>query len=246
MKNLSSAFLILLLLGIWEAIARVMDAPFILPSPVQVAVKVWELRHVLLVDHLPATLLIIVIALGISILFGVLIAVMMSQSQLAERAFYPVLIATQTIPIIAIAPIFVLWFGYTIWSKVIVAILFTFFPITVSTYDGFRTGSAGLKELLCTMNASRKEIFMKVQVPAAMPSFFSGLKVAVPMSVIGAAVGEWLGAQEGLGYFSRRMMTQFDGAGVFAPIVLLSVLGILMFLAVVLLEKYLLRWRRFE
>jgi len=87
---------------------------------------------------------------------------------------------------------------------------------------------------------------MKVQVPAAMPSFFSGLKVAVPMSVIGAAVGEWLGAQEGLGYFSRRMMTQFDGAGVFAPIVLLSVLGILMFLAVVLLEKYLLRWRKFE
>lgn len=95
-----------------------------------------------------------------------------------------------------------------------------------------------------TMGASRKEIFFKLDVPSALPSFFSGLKVAVTVSVIGAAIGEWLGAQAGLGYFSRRMMTQFDGAAVFAPIVLLSIVGIILFLLVTWLEKICLKWRK--
>jgi putative hydroxymethylpyrimidine transport system permease protein len=127
---------------------------------------------------------------------------------------------------------------------VVVTVLITFFPITVSTFDGFRSSSKELKELLLTMGAGKKDIFMKLNVPSALPYFFSGLKVAVTLSVIGAAIGEWLGAQAGLGYFSRRMMTQFDGAGVFAPIVLLSVIGICLFLLVNLLEKYVLKWRK--
>src|SRR5690625_1132659 len=97
---------------------------------------------------------------------------------------------------------------------------------------------------MLTMGATKRDLFFKLDIPSALPSFFSGLKVAVPMSVIGAAIGEWLGAQAGLGYFSRRMMTQFDGAGVFAPIVLLSFIGIFLFIVVVLLEKYILNWRR--
>jgi len=167
----------------------------------------------------------------------------MSMSKALEQTFYPLLITSQTIPIIALAPIFVLWFGYTIWSKIIVTIIITFFPITVSTFDGFRSTNKDLKELFQSIGASRRQIFFKLEVPSALPSFFSGLKVAVPMSVIGAAIGEWLGAQAGLGYFSRRMMTQFDGAAVFAPIVLLSFIGILLFIVVVLIEKYILNWR---
>ncbi|KIL47199.1 ABC transporter permease [Jeotgalibacillus soli] len=238
--------LILIMLCAWELAARLAELPFIFPSPTGMLIRLWELREVLLFDHLPATLSTIMIGLAISIVLGAGLAVLMNVSSTVERAFYPILISSQTIPIIALAPIFVLWFGYSIWSKVVVTVLITFFPITVNTFDGLRSGNKALRELLLTMGANKREIFMKLSVPSALPYFFSGLKVAVTMSVIGAAIGEWLGAQAGLGYFSRRMMTQFDGAGVFAPIVLLSAVGIVLFLIVVWLEKRLLKWRSKE
>jgi putative hydroxymethylpyrimidine transport system permease protein len=200
----------------------------------------------LLFKHLPATLSIVVIGLLISVVLGVLLAVWMNWSPLIERAFYPLIIASQMIPTIAIAPVFVLWFGYSIWSKVIVTVLITFFPITVSTFDGLRSTNKELKELMLTMGATKKDIFFKLNIPSALPHFYSGLKVAVTFSIIGAAIGEWLGAQAGLGYFSRRMMTQFDAAGVFAPIVILSALGILFFIIVVGFEKRSLKWRKTE
>lgn len=242
----TSSVLVLFLLVSWEITARVVNKTFILPSPIEVVIKLWELREILVLKHLPATLIIILLGLFISLLLGVGLAVWMNMSKTAEKAFYPILIASQTIPIIALAPIFVLWFGYTIWSKVIVTVLITFFPITVSTFDGLRSTNRDLKELLLTMGASKKDVFIKLNVPSALPHFYSGLKVAVTLSVIGAAIGEWLGAQAGLGYFSRRMMTQFDGAAVFAPIVLLSVVGIILFIFVSWLEKISLKWRKSE
>jgi putative hydroxymethylpyrimidine transport system permease protein len=129
---------------------------------------------------------------------------------------------------------------------VIVTVLITFFPITVSTFDGLRSTNKELKELMLTMGATKKDIFFKLNIPSALPHFYSGLKVAVTFSIIGAAIGEWLGAQAGLGYFSRRMMTQFDAAGVFAPIVILSALGILFFIIVAGFEKRSLKWRKTE
>lgn len=245
MKNyIYSTILTFILLLIWEMDARMVNTSFILPAPTEVGMKLWELREVLFLHHLPITFSVIVIGLAISLVLGISLAISMSMSKVLEQTFYPLLITSQTIPIIALAPIFVLWFGYSIWSKIIVTIIITFFPITVSTFDGFRSTNKDLKELFQSIGASRKQLFFKLEIPSALPSFFSGLKVAVPMSVIGAAIGEWLGAQAGLGYFSRRMMTQFDGAGVFAPIVLLSFIGILLFIVVVLLEKYILNWRR--
>lgn len=245
MRNyLYSTILIIILLFVWEMGARFVNTSFILPSPTEIAIKLWELKEVLFLHHLPITLVVIAIGLGISLVLGITLAISMNISKTLEQAFYPILITSQTIPIIALAPIFVLWFGYSIWSKIVVTIIITFFPITVSTFDGFRSTNKELKELFQTLGASKRQLFFKLEVPSALPSFFSGLKVAVPMSVIGAAIGEWLGAQAGLGYFSRRMMTQFDGAGVFAPIVVLSFIGILLFIAVVLLEKYMLKWRR--
>lgn len=245
MRNyLYSTILIIILLFVWEMGARFVNTSFILPSPTEIAIKLWELKEVLFLHHLPVTLAVIAIGLGISLVLGITLAISMNISKTLEQAFYPILITSQTIPIIALAPIFVLWFGYSIWSKIVVTIIITFFPITVSTFDGFRSTNKELKELFQTLGASKRQLFFKLEVPSALPSFFSGLKVAVPMSVIGAAIGEWLGAQAGLGYFSRRMMTQFDGAGVFAPIVVLSFIGILLFIAVVLLEKYMLKWRR--
>ncbi|MRG88089.1 ABC transporter permease [Salinibacillus xinjiangensis] len=241
--NLSSIILVFIMLIGWEITARIIRLPFVLPSPVEILIRLWELKAELGSTHLPATLLIIMVGLTISILLGVGLAVLMNLSKSVERALYPIIISSQTIPIIALAPIFVLWFGYSIWSKVVVTVLITFFPIAVNTFDGFLSAKKEYKELLLTMGASKKDIFLKVSIPSALPYFFSGLKVAVTLSVIGAAIGEWLGAQAGLGYFSRRMMTQFDGAGVFAPIVLLSLIGILLFLVVVGMEKWLLNWR---
>lgn len=229
---------------LWEVIARLIDVSFVLPSFTQVMAKIWELREALFTTHLLATLKIVAIGLGCSIVLGCVLAVWMNNNKAVETAIYPILVASQTIPIIAIAPIFVLWFGYSIWSKVAVTLLFTFFPITVAAFDGLKSVSKEYKELLQTMGATKKDIFLKLSVPSAMPFFFSGIKVGVTLSVIGAAIGEWLGAQAGLGYFSRRMMSQFDGAGVFAPIILLSLLGIIMFLIVSALEKRSLRWRK--
>jgi putative hydroxymethylpyrimidine transport system permease protein len=241
---LSSSILVFVMLIVWEMGARAYDKDFILPTPTDIVLKLWELKSVLLLEHLPATLLIMLIGLVASIIIGISLAVWMNMSKIAKKTFYPLIIASQTIPTIALAPIFVVWFGYSIWSKVAVTFLITFFPITVSTFDGLRSSNKDLKELLLTMGASKKDVFFKLDVPSALPSFFSGLKVAVTLSVIGAAIGEWLGAQAGLGYFSRRMMTQFDGAAVFAPIVLLSIVGILLFLLVGWFEKICLRWRK--
>lgn len=234
---------IVLLTG-WEAGARIVNEMYILPSPSAIVQKIWDLRDILFTVHLPATLLVVLIGLAISIVLGVGLAVMMSVSSFAEKAFYPLLVASQTIPTTALAPLFVLWFGYSIWSKVVVTVLIAFFPIAVNTYDGFRSTKKEWEELLFTYGASKRDIFLKLRIPASLPYFFSALKVAVPMSVIGAAIGEWLGAQSGLGYFSKRMMTQLDGAGVFAPILLLSLLAILFVVIVSLLEKKFISWRK--
>ena len=242
----ASSTLTILLLIVWEIGARLLDMKFILPTPTDVVLKIWELRVPLFLEHLPATFLIILIGLSLSILFGVGLAVWMSINKTVEKTFYPLIISSQTIPIIALAPIFVLWFGYTIWSKVVVTVLITFFPITVNTYDGLRATTKEYKDLLRTMGATKKDIFFKLQVPGSASYFFSGLKVAVTLSVIGAAIGEWSGAEDGLGDFRRRMMTQFDGAGVFAPIIILSAVGIFLFVIVSSLEKKTLKWRKTE
>ncbi|MGG0240824.1 ABC transporter permease [Bacillus rhizoplanae] len=229
---------------VWEVGARILDEMYILPSPSAIVQKMWELRDILLTVHLPATLSVTVIGIVISIVLGVGLAMVMSMSSFAEKAFYPLLVASQTIPITALAPLFVLWFGYSIWSKVVVTVLITFFPIAVNTYDGLRSTKKEWEELLITYGATKKDVFLKLKLPSALPYFFSALKVALPFSVIGAAIGEWLGAQAGLGYFSKRMMTQMDGAGVFAPIVLLSLLAIFFVLLVSILEKKFISWRK--
>lgn len=236
-KHKSSVIVGIFFFIAWEIIARYINAMFILPSPTKVVAKIWELREPLFLVHLPATLLITFIGLLISIVLGVAIAIVMSLNKKIEEAIYPILVVTQTIPTTALAPIFVLWFGYSIWSKVVVTILITFFPIVVNTYDGFRSTKREMEELLITYGASKKDIFIKLKFPHALPYFFSALKIAVPLSVIGAAIGEWLGAQSGLGYFSKRMMTQLDGAAVFAPIVILSIVAIVLVWLINILEN---------
>ena len=241
--NLPALVFLFALLLLWQAGATGMDAAYILPSPTQILQKLWELRGPLFTVHLPATMTVTAIGLLISLVLGLGLAVAMDLSDLVRRMLYPLVVVSQTIPTTAIAPLFVLWFGYGIWSKVLVTVLITFFPITITVYDGLRSAKTEMVELLTTYGATRRAIFLKIKVPCALPYFFSALKMAIPMSVIGAAIGEWLGAQSGLGYFSRRMMTQLDGAGVFAPIVLLSVVAMAAVGVVALLERRFVRWR---
>ena len=241
--NLPALIFLFVLLLLWQLGAMEVNAAYILPTPIQILQRLWELRLPLFTVHLPATMLVTGVGLLISLALGLGLAVVMDWSPLLQKCLYPVVVASQTIPTTAIAPLFVLWFGYGIWSKVLVTVLITFFPITITVYDGLRAAKTEMAELLMTYGATRRDIFLKIKVPCALPYFFSAIKMAVPMSVIGAAIGEWLGAQSGLGYFSRRMMTQLDGAGVFAPIVLLSAAAMLAVAVVGLVERKAVKWR---
>lgn len=241
--NLPAMILLFALLILWQLGAMEVNAAYILPTPLQILRKLWELRRILFTVHLPATMGVTALGLAISLVLGLGLAVVMDVSSLCRKALYPLVVASQTIPTTAIAPLFVLWFGYGIWSKVLVTVLITFFPITITVYDGLQSARIEMTELLLTYGATKRDVFFKIKVPCALPYFFSAIKMAVPMSIIGAAIGEWLGAQSGLGYFSRRMMTQLDGAGVFAPIVLLSAAAMLTVAMIAVIEKKTVRWR---
>lgn len=243
-KNIPAFLLSFLLLIAWQCIAMGIGAAYILPSPLQILSKLWQLREILFFVHLPATMGVTFLGLLISVVLGLFLAIIMDVSPKIENALYPFIVASQTIPTTAIAPLFVLWFGYSIWSKVLVTILITFFPITITVYDGFKATKREMQELLITYGATKKEIFIKLKLPTALPAFFSAIKMAIPLSIIGAAIAEWLGAQSGLGYFSKRMMTQLDGAGVFAPIVLLSIVAMIAVAIVNIIEKKFITWRK--
>lgn len=236
------ALVCILIVSIWEWVVRCGLIPaFILPAPSAVWSSLVDNWQLLLEVHLPPTLEEVLIGFGLSLAGGLLLGIGMHFSRVLEKILYPFLVISQTIPLIAISPIFIMWFGYSIWSKIAVTILTAFFPIVVSTYDGLKSGGTEYRELLLTMGASRWMIFQKVQVPMALPSLFSGLKMSVVYCVVGATIGEWLGASEGLGYFSRRMSGNLQADAVFAAIFLLSLLGIILFLIISFIEKQLLK-----
>ena len=243
-KHLPAVILAVVLILVWQGIAMVVNAAYILPSPIQIVMKLWELREPLFLVHLPATMGVTGLGLLISVVLGLILAISMDWNPRIERALYPVIVASQTIPTTAIAPLFILWFGYSIWSKVLVTILITFFPIAITVFDGLKSSKREMEELLLTYGAGKWDIFFKLKLPTALPNFFSAIKMAIPMSVIGAAIAEWLGAQKGLGYFSKRMMTQLDGAGVFAPVVLLSLVAMVAVGIITVLEHKLIQWRK--
>lgn len=228
---------------VWEVFARYLNLKFVLPWPTAVLKRMWELRVPLFKYHMFATLKIAGVSIILSFALGIFLAVIMDRSKKVEEAIYPIIVTTQTIPTPAIAPIFILWFGYSIWSKVLVAVLIAFFPVTINLHDGLKSTKKDYIELFKSMHAREWDIFWKLKVPSTIPYFFSSLKMAIPLVLIGAAIGEWLGATAGLGYFSKRMMTQLDGAGVFAPIVLISIIAVSFVNLISYLEKKILKWR---
>ncbi|OKP77125.1 ABC transporter permease [Paenibacillus sp. P3E] len=238
------ALLVLVTLAGWEFAAWLKLVPaFILPAPTAIWTALMEQKELLFGEHLPATLQEVLLGFVLSAACGMLLGTGMHMFTPLEKALYPLLVISQTIPLIALSPIFIMWFGYTLWSKVAVVFLTAFFPVVVGTFDGLRKSGAMYKELLLTLGATRWQILLKTQIPPALPSLFSGLKLSMVYCVIGATIGEWLGGSRGLGYFSRRMAGNLQSAEMFAAVFLLSALGIVLFLFIVLLEKIILQKR---
>ncbi|MFA9399491.1 MAG: ABC transporter permease [Acidobacteriota bacterium] len=241
--------LIVLLVGLWQLaastgfLAGALDLEdFLVPSPAQIAEVLWQDRS-LIAENAEVTLIEIVAGFAVALVLGVAVATALHFSELLRRASYPVVVASQTIPIIVIAPILVVWFGFGIGPKLAVIALICFFPITVNTLDGLRSVDPDSVKMLRTLYAGRSQIFRRVEAPAALPYLFSGAKIAVAVAVIGAVFGEWAGSDRGLGHLMLQDNAQLLTARMFASVVVLSLIAILLFGLIGLIERALLRWR---
>jgi NitT/TauT family transport system permease protein len=227
---------------IWHYYVVLMRVPVVvLPTPLQVAESIVSQRAIL-AGETWVTALECVYGFLLSLAIGIPIAVVMTYSRVANLMFYPLLVASQSIPKVAIAPILLVWFGTGIESKLAMAFVIAFFPIVVDTVTGLRSTSPDLLELARSLQASRLQTFFKIQLPSAMPSMFSGAKIAVTLAVIGAVIGEFIGSNEGLGNLLLTANSQLNSPLVWASLVVLSVLGMALYGAVVLAEKILMPW----
>ena len=226
---------------LWEALVRAFDVQrWLLPAPSVIVNELYVSRGILL-DHAATTFTEVILGFGLSAVAGILLAAAIASSRLLERSIYPFIIASQTIPYIAIAPLLLVWVGPEITSKVIVVALISFFPIVVNLVDGLRSTDREMVNVLRTLGATPAQLLFKLHVHAALPYLMSGLKVAAVVSVIGAVVGEWVGAQGGLGWLMKVSGPQFQTPRVFASIVVLSAMAILLFVLITAIEKWLLR-----
>lgn len=230
------------LLIVWEGAVRVFDVPdYVLPTPTAILGEIWTERSELWVHSL-STLWAVVAGFGLAIVVSVPLAFLIAYSSLLEKTVYPLLIFSQTVPKIAIVPVFTVWFGFGVLPKVLIAFLICFFPIVIDTIIGLRSVSPEMLKLIRSMRGSRLEAFRRVRVPNALPYFFSGLKVAVTLAVVGAVVGEFVGSTTGLGFVIVQASSLLDNTLMFAAIFLLTVIGIALFYLVDLLERIAVPW----
>jgi ABC-type nitrate/sulfonate/bicarbonate transport system permease component len=232
----------LLVLGAWQAYTELADiSPLLLPSPWAVAGSVVD-NAGLFAGNAVVTLQEILLGFALGAAAGIVLAVLLTYSLLAERAVYPWLVASQMVPIVAVAPILVVWFGFTIVPKVIVVGLVCFFPVVVNTIDGLKAVDPDMVRLMRTLASSRLRTMRSVRVPSALPYVFSGLKVAMALAVIGAVFGEWVGSSEGLGYLMLALNNQLNTVDLFAAVLVLSLMGIVLFFLVGLVERLVIPW----
>jgi ABC-type nitrate/sulfonate/bicarbonate transport system permease component len=209
-----------------------------------IAQTLWSDRA-LLADHTWITLREVLLGFTCALVSGLLIGGVIHASTIVERALYPLVIASQAIPLVALAPLLLVWFGYGIWPKVFVTALVAFFPIVVGTVDGLRSADRETLDLLRSYGATRIRRFRMVSVPSALPSLFSGARIGVSVAVIGAVFGEYVGANAGLGYLMNTSSARLRTDLVFAAIVILATMAIGLFVVVALIERRVLRWRRY-
>ena len=215
---------------------------FLVPSPSEIGASLWENRE-LLAENAWVTLGEILLGFGCALIAGLGFAVALHLSETLRRAAYPLIVASQTIPIVVIAPILVVWFGYGIGPKLAVVALICFFPIAVNTLDGLRSVDPEAIKMMRTLDASRGQILRRVEAPTALPYAFSGAKIAVAVAVIGAVFGEWAGSSSGLGHLMLQDNAQLETARLFASVVVLSAIAIGLFGLLALAERRVVHWR---
>jgi len=243
-----AALVALATVGLWQLLAETglladvlgLDS-FLVPAPDAIATSLWEDRS-LLADNAWVTLQEVLAGFAVAAILGVLTAVALHLSPLLRRVSYPLVIASQTIPVIVIAPILVVWFGFGIGPKVAIIALICFFPIAVNTLDGLGTTPADQRRLLRSLGAGRLRVLTMLEAPTALPYALSGAKVAVAVAVIGAVFGEWSGANEGLGHLMLVDNAQLEVPRLFAAVVCLSLMAIALFALLSLVERRIAWW----
>jgi ABC-type nitrate/sulfonate/bicarbonate transport system permease component len=243
-RILYPGILLLLIVLFWELTVWQFQVPrYILPAPSRI-LRTLTAQQGLLLHHTAVTLEEIVVGFLLAFGVGVGLAFLMFQFPILEKTFYPIVIGSQTIPVFAIAPLLVLWFGYGLPSKVVMAALIVFFPIVVNTLDGLKCADSDAVNLLKILQANSWQILLKVRVPSALPFVFSGCKIGVSVSTIGAIIGEWVGSKEGLGYLMLHANAQLQTALIFASLIYLTILGVSLFYLIVLIERWTMPWKR--
>jgi NitT/TauT family transport system permease protein len=235
------ALVAVVLLAWWVVTAQGWLAPYVLPSPADTWAAAAE-NAAYLGQHTWVTTYETVIGFALAVVIGELVAVIMAYSPGTERTVYPIILVAQVVPKIAIAPLFVVWLGFGVAPKITVAVLMAFFPVVISGLAGLRSVDPEVIELTSTMGASRLKTFAKVMFPASLPQLLSGLKVAATLAVTGAVVGEFVGGNEGLGYVILQANGNIDTAMLFAALVVMSLLGIVLFLIIEIAERLLIGW----
>ena len=231
---------------LWQGICSLgLVDSFLLPSPIQIA-RAFINEFPVLMEHSAITLTEAFIGLLLGIFLGFIMAVLMDQFEFLYQAFYPLVILTQTVPTVAIAPLLVLWFGYEMTPKVILIVITTFFPITVGLLNGFRSSDQDSVNLLRAMGAGRWRIFRYIKLPGAMSQFFAGLRISASYAVVGAVISEWLGGFGGLGVYMTRVKKAFSFDKMFAVIFLISIISLLLMKAVDILQKKCMPWKKGE
>jgi len=239
-----SIALFIIIVGGWELLVRVFDVPkIVMPTPSSVAVAMWQgVFEGDMLKHFGVTFFEIMAGFVLGSVFGLVLGALIGQFPLLERTLYPYVVAFQTVPKVAIAPIIVIWFGYGVTSKIVITATIAFFPLLANTIVGLRAVPIEQIELMVAFTASRWQIFKMARFPQALPYIFVGLDVAIVLSVIGAIVGEFVGAQAGLGYLILQRNFNMDMAGVFAILIIPSLMGIGLHMAVNAIQRRVVFW----
>ncbi len=232
------------LLIIWQIVVdgNIVER-YMLPSPKDIIITLFEILPTIK-QHIYTTLKEAMIGFAIAIVLALILAVVMDSIKVIRKAIYPILVLSQTIPIIALAPLFAMWFGFGILPKVIVVVLVCFFPIVISLIDGLDSVDKDMINLLKSMGANKIQIFRTVKFPASMVNFFSGLRIAATYSIMGAVIGEWLGGSEGLGIYMLRVKKAYALDKVFAVILIIVVLSMALFGLLFMIQYLLMPWER--
>lgn len=243
-KKIPSLLFIGVLLVLWEIIGKFKNIPeYILPSPLSIGKALYK-NFYLLLSHSKYTIIAAFSGLVIAVILSILISFIMNKNEMVKKIIYPLLVISQTIPIIALAPLVMIWFGLGLMPKIFTVTLVCFFPLTINITEGLSETSAEELELLEVMGASSWEILKNIQIPSTLANFFSGLKISATYSIMGAVIGEWLGGNKGLGVYMIRSMHTYNVSNLFAGIITIVMLSIIFFKCTELMSWLMMPWDR--